>query len=39
MKLRALEKVKNFFNSMSVSIGYAVRVGEAVSRLTSHKND
>jgi len=39
MKLRVLKKAKNFFTSMRVPIGYAVRVGEAVLRQTSYKND
>jgi hypothetical protein len=39
MKLRVLKKMKNFFTSMRVPIGYAVRVGEAVLRQTPHKND
>jgi hypothetical protein len=38
MKLRVL-KVRNFFTSMRVPIGYAVREGEAVLRQTPHKND
>jgi hypothetical protein len=33
MKLRALQKM-NFFTSMPVTIGYIVRVGEAVLRQT-----
>jgi hypothetical protein len=39
MKLRALEKMMNFFTSMPVSIGYEVRLGEAVLRQTSYKSD
>jgi len=37
MKLRVLKKVKNFFTSMRVPIGYPVRVGEAVLKQTPHK--
>jgi hypothetical protein len=38
MKLGVL-KVKNFFTSMRVAIGYTARVGEAVMRQTPYKND